>query len=207
MKKLDLTQRYKPYYNADESPQLVDIEKAQFISITGKGDPAGQEYADKLQALYATAYAVKFLCKSEGKDFVVPKLQGQWSFDDNAYKNVSMEEAPVVVPRSVWEYKMLIRMPDFVSQDQVKAAVETVINKKKITLAAEVEFYEMQEGKAVQMLHVGPFSTEIQSLKKMQSFMTANNLQKNGLHHEIYLSDFRKVAPEKLRTILREPVK
>ena len=207
MKKIDLTQRYKAYYNADETPQLVDIEKAQFISITGKGDPAEQEYADKLQALYATAYAIKFLCKSEGKDFVVPKLQGQWSFDDSAYKNVSMEEAPVVVPRSVWEYRMLIRMPDFVIQDQVKAAVETVINKKKIGLAAEVEFYEMQEGKAVQMLHVGPFSTEMESLKIMQSFMIANNLQKNGLHHEIYLSDFRKAAPEKLRTILREPVK
>ncbi|KAA0992268.1 GyrI-like domain-containing protein [Dyadobacter aurulentus] len=207
MKKLDLTQHYKAYYNADESPQLVDIEKAQFISITGKGDPAEQEYADKLQALYATAYAIKFLCKSEGKDFVVPKLQGQWSFDDSAYKNVSMEEAPALVPRSVWEYRMLIRMPDFVNENLLKAAVQTVTVKKKIRLAADVEFYQMQEGKAVQMLHVGPFSTEIQSLKKMQSFMTAHNLQKNGLHHEIYLSDFRKVAPEKLRTILREPVK
>lgn len=207
MEKLDLTKSHKAYYNAKNKPELLYIEKAQFLSITGKGDPSEKEYADKIQALYATSYAVKFLCKGLERDFVVAKLQGQWSFDESKYKNLSIEEAPLKVPRSEWSYRMMIRMPDFVTIDQLKTAIETVVSKKQIQLATEIELYQMEEGKVVQMLHVGPFANESETLKQIKEFMERNKLNKNGLHHEIYLSDLRKTEPNKLKTILREPVK
>lgn len=147
------------------------------------------------------------MLKAVNNDFVVPKLEALWSFDDKKYKDISMDEAPVKIPRSEWNYRIMIRMPDFVTREQTKAAIDTVANKKLIELAKAIEFYEMTEGKVVQILHVGPFENEPQTLKKIQEFTTKNNLQKNGLHHEIYLSDFRKTSPEKLKTILREPVK
>ena len=111
------------------------------------------------------------------------------------------------MPRSEWEYRLLIRMPEFVSAKDLDAAKESVINRKSIQQAARVEWYTMEEGTCVQMLHVGPFSTEPRSLQIIGSFTETHQLQRNGLHHEIYLSDFRKTAPEKLKTILREPVK
>ena len=85
MEKLDLAKQYKTYYNAKTKPQVLDIQKAQFLSIKGKGDPSGKEFADKLQALYATAYSRKFMCKASGNDFVVAKLEGIWSFDGQQY--------------------------------------------------------------------------------------------------------------------------
>lgn len=207
MEKLDLKKQHKAYYNAKNKPELVTIEKAQFLSITGKGDPSGKAFSNKIQALYATAYTIKFLCKALGKDFVVAKLQGLWSFDENEYKNLSIDEAPLKVPRSEWSYRMMIRMPEFVTREQLKSATQTVVAKKQIQLAKEIEFYEMEEGKVVQMLHVGPFANEPESLKEIQAFMSEHGLQRNGLHHEIYLSDFNKISPDKLKTILREPVK
>lgn len=207
MTKSDLTKEHKAYYTAKSKPELLTIGKAQFLSITGKGDPSGQAYADKLQALYSVAYTVKFLNKALDKDFVVAKLEGLWSFDENKYAGLSADEAPLKIPRSEWNYRMLIRMPDYVTREQLEQAVKTVVNKKQISLAAEVEWFEMEEGKVVQMLHKGPFSEEPETLKQIMEFCEEHQLSKNGLHHEIYLSDPRKTAPEKLKTILREPVK
>ncbi|GGX29344.1 GyrI-like domain-containing protein [Aquimarina muelleri] len=207
MEKLDLKKQYKAYYNAKNKPELLIIEKAQFLSITGIGDPSGKVFSHKVQALYATAYAVKFLCKALNNDFVVAKLQGQWSFDENKHKGLSMEEASLKVPRSEWNYRIMIRMPEFVTREQLISAIQTVVTKKQIQLATDIEFYEMEEGKVVQMLHVGPFANEPETLKQIQEYMKTNNLKRNGLHHEIYLSDFNKIVPHKLKTILREPVK
>lgn len=207
MEKLDLTKRFKKYYTAKKEPQVLEIEQAQFLSITGKGDPSEKAYSDKLQTLYATAYAVKFMCKAIGKDFVVAKLEGLWSYDEEKFKNVSMRDAPVKIPRSEWRYRMLIRMPDYVTAEQIKTSIETVVRKKQILLANEVELYTMNEGKVVQMLHIGPFSQEYETLEQMTQFIEANNLKRNGLHHEIYLSDFRKTPSHLLKTILREPVR
>ena len=207
MTKLDLTKEHKAYYTATSKPELLTIGKAQFLSITGKGDPSGKTYADKLQALYSVAYAVKFLYKAMDKDFVVAKLEGLWSFDEDKYAGLSADEAPLKIPRSEWNYRMLIRIPDFVTREQLERAVKTVVNQKQISLAAEIEWFEMEEGKVVQMLHKGPFSEEPETLKQIVAFCEEHRLSKNGLHHEIYLSDPRKTAPEKLKTILREPVK
>ncbi len=207
MTKLDLTKEYKAYYTAKSKPELVTIEKARFLSMTGKGDPSGEGYADNLEALYSVAYTLKFRCKEAGNDFVVAKLEGLWNFDEEKYKGITVHEAPLKIPRSEWNYRMLIRMPDFVTKEHLEQAVETVVRKKQISLASNVEWYEMEEGKVVQMLHVGPFSDEPETLKQIMAFCEEHKLSKNGLHHEIYLSDFRKTVPEKLKTILREPVK
>lgn len=207
MEKLDLTKKYKAYYSAKTKPEILELEQAQFLSITGKGDPSEEAYADHVQALYAVAYTVKFMCKDAGKDFTVPKLEGLWHFDTKQYTGLQMEETPAKVPRSEWSYRMLIRMPDYVNEQQVKTAIALVVDQKKTALAQQVELYTMQEGKVVQILHVGPFDKEPETLAIMMTFMQEHGLQQNGLHHEIYLSDFRKTAPEKLKTILREPVR
>jgi len=205
MDKLDLTKKYKTYFTAKAKPELVTIENAQFISIQGKGDPSQQPFADRIEALYATAYTIKFIYKAQNSDFTVSKLEGLWWFNENRYPGKTIETA-TEVPRSEWEYRLLIRMPDFISEHDVETAAATVKDKKGIQLAGEVKYYSMTEGKSIQMVHVGPFSTEPESLKQIAAFAEANKLKKNGLHHEIYLSDFRKTAPEKLKTILREPV-
>lgn len=207
MSKLDLTKTDKTYYKAKTSPEILHIEKTNYISITGKGDPSGKEFSEKIQALYGTAYILKFMLKAVNNDFVVPKLEALWSFDTEKYASISMDEAPLKIPRSEWNYRIMIRMPDFVTNKQTEEAIIIAANKKQIDLAKSIEFYEMTEGKVVQILHIGPFEDEPQTLKKIQEFSIENNLQQNGLHHEIYLSDFRKTAPEKLKTLLREPVK
>lgn len=207
MEKLDLTKHYKAYYTASTSPTVVHIPAAQYLSIQGKGDPSSAQYAAVLEALYTTAYALKFMYKAQQQDFVVAKLEGLWWFDETRFANISMANAPQQIPRSEWHYRMLIRLPDFVTPTAVKNTVEKIVSTKQIALVKAIELYQMEEGKCVQILHVGPFENEPESLKQIQHFVEINKLEKNGLHHEIYLSDFRKTAPEKLRTILREPVK
>jgi hypothetical protein len=134
-------------------------------------------------------------------------LEGLWSFDEETYKNVTMAEAPLKIPRSEWNYRMLIQLPEYVTEEQVTASIQTVLTKKQIQLAKDVGLFKMKEGKAVQMLHIGPFNKEPETLEHMLAFIKANDLKRNGLHHEIYLSDFNKTSPDKLKTILREPVK
>lgn len=207
MEKLDLAKKYKTYFTAKTKPEIVEIEPAQYISITGKGDPSGEAFAAYIEALYSTAYTLKFACKAGGNDFVVSKLEGLWWYDENKYAGKNMSNAPVDIPRSEWEYRLLIRLPDFVTQNDLEASKETVMAKKNNPLVNRVELYTMSEGKCVQILHIGPFATEPETLQQIMAFTTANKLGRNGLHHEIYLSDFRKTAPEKLKTILREPVK
>lgn len=207
MEKLDLTQKYKSYFKAGKQPELVDIEPAQFIAITGQGEPGGVVYTEKLQALYAVAYAIKFTFKNEGQDFVVSKLEGLWWFDEEKYKDIPMAETPGLVPREEWFYRLMIRLPDFVKEADVTAGIKAALNKKPLTAAKDIAYYTLHEGKCVQMLHIGSFEKEPESLALMLDFIQEHGWSKNGLHHEIYLSDFRKSTPDKYRTILREPVK
>lgn len=207
MPKTDFTKLYKAYYTAKDKPELIHIESAVYLSIEGKGDPSAREYTDKLQALYSVAYAVKFAYKLRNEDFTVPKLEGLWWFDEEQYGHVSMNEAPLLIPRSEWHYRSLIRMPEHIMDIDVQNAKNTVYKKKEMPLVHKVTLYPMHEGKCIQILHTGPFDKEPEALIKLKTFAEDYNFKRNGLHHEIYLSDFRKTAPEKLRTILREPVK
>lgn len=207
MEKIDLKKKYKAYYSAAKKPEIIQVEPAHYLSISGKGDPSSQSYAYNIQALYTTAYTLKFKMKEQEKDFVVPSLEGLWWFDEEKYKNVGITDAPSAIPRSEWEYRMLIRMPDFVTDAHIQNALATAFDKKQFAPIKKIEPHRLHEGKCIQMMHVGPFSTEPETLLQLQAFSNEHNFQKNGTHHEIYLSDFRKVPQEKLRTILREPVK
>jgi len=207
MEKTDLAKLYRSYYSAKPQPQRITVHKAAYVAIQGQGDPSQQEFAARVEALYSVAYAVKFMCKWDGNDFVVPKLEGQWWFDTTAFPGISAAEAPVKIPREKWQYRLLLQMPDMVCEELVQEAIKQVLAKKRLQLAAGVHFFEMEEQACVQMLHAGPFDREPETLAVLQQFITAQGLQQQGCHHEIYLSDFRKTPPEKLRTILREPVK
>lgn len=207
MEKLDLTKEFKSYFSAKTNPEIVSLEPANYLSICGKGDPSSEDFQKNIEALYSTAYAVKFIYKSKNLDFVVSKLEGLWWFDEEKYPDKNIETSSTEVPREDWEYRLLIRMPDFVTKEETELAKQNAITKKGILLAQKIDFFTLFEGNCVQIMHVGPFSTEPDSLRKINDFMKGKNLLKNGLHHEIYLSDFRKTPPEKLKTILREPIK
>ena len=197
--KLDLVKECKMYYSAKISPEVVEFEEIPFLTIEGKGEPAGEEFTSKVEALYPLAYGVKKLCKQQGKDFVVPKLEGLWW--------VELDKPALEVPRIEWRWKLLIRLPDFVTSEIVEKAKEEVFKKKGIDLIGRINFEKITEGKCVQIMHIGPYSAEPVTIEKMKAFMKENNLIENGLHHEIYLSDPRTVAQEKMKTILRQPVK
>jgi hypothetical protein len=197
--KLDMKKEYKTYYTAKMVPEIVEFGEIPFLTIEGKGEPAGEVFTKAVEALYLLAYGVKNVCKKQGKDFGVPKLEGLWWVESN--------KPALEVPREEWRWKLLIRMPAFVTSEIVEKAKEEVFKKKGLELVKEIKFEKITEGKCVQILHVGPYSTEPESLSKMRKLMKEKNLIENGLHHEIYLSDPRKTAPEKMKTILRQPVK
>jgi len=207
MEKLDLSRQYRHYFTAKPEPALVTIEAAQFLSITGKGDPSGTSFKKHIEALYATAYTLKFASKAGNRDFVVSKLEGLWWFDENRFSVYSASEAALKVPRSEWEYRLLIRLPDFITKKDVQDAQEAVLVKKQLIDVQYLELFKMEEGLCVQLLHQGPFATEPESLEKITAFMNEQRLVRNGVHHELYLSDFNRTDPAKLKTILREPVR
>ncbi|MEW6102336.1 MAG: GyrI-like domain-containing protein [bacterium] len=187
--KIDLAKEYRAYYTAKTTPEIVEIEEGKFLIIEGKGSPDGDEFQDKISALYSLSYGVKMLLKKGRRDFTVAKLEGLWWVDsDKLYTKV---------PREEWRWKLLLRQPEFISSEIVEKAKKEVIKKKKIELVNEIKFERMKEGKCVQILHIGPYSTEPESLAKMYKLMEEKNLVYNGFHHEIYLSDPRKVSNEK----------
>lgn len=206
MEKLDLTKAHKAYYTAHATPELIDVGPAAYVSIPGRGDPSSAEYATRVEALYGVAYTLKFMYKAKQKDFVVPKLEGMWWFDEARFGRPSMEDAPVKVPRSEWQWRMLIRLPDFVTPKALDDAIDAAFQKKKAAAIHDVAWHEEEKHKVVQMLHTGPFSKEPETLKKMLAFIEQHRLKKAGFHREIYLSNYKTTAASKLRTILREPV-
>lgn len=207
MEKLDLTKHDKAYYSAGAKPELKKLAACSYLSIAGKGDPSAPDFQLVLQALYSVAYHIKFSCKAEGNDFVVPKLEGIWSFDSQKYKGIGMAEAPQKVPRSQWNYQMLIRLPDFVTPRHVDKAKLNVMAKKGLDLVKNVGYFQLPARTVAEMLHLGPFETEPVTLLQLQQFIVERKLLPDGLHQEVYLSNFNTTAPEKLKTILREPVK
>ncbi len=197
--KLDFEKEYKQYYTAKTTPAIVEFGKVPYLSIRGKGEPTGETFTKAVEALYPLAYGVKNICKKRGKDFGVPKLEGLWW--------VKSDEPALEVPRSEWYWKLLIRIPNFATSEIIKNAKEEVFKKKGGDLINEIKFETMDEGKCVQIMHIGLYATEPETIQKMKNFMGENSYTKNGLHHEIYLSDPRKAVPGKMKTILRQPIK
>ena len=198
MKKTDLVKQDKEYYSAKKKPEIREFSELNFLTISGKGEPAGIEFTKAVEALYPLAYGVKNSYKTQEMDFVVPKLEGLWW--------VNSEKNALEVPKSEWYWKLLIRLPDFVTAENFERAKTSVIKKKRIEKLSEIFFEKITEGKCVQIMHIGPYSTEPETINLMNEFMIQNGLSENGLHHEIYISDPRKTEPEKMKTILRQPV-
>ncbi len=199
MEKIDLTKTDKTYYTAKNEPQIVDVTPYRYLMINGVSAPEDPRFLKAIEALYAVAYGVKFLYKSMDKDFVVPKMEGQWWVEG---------ELPFdQTPREEWHWNIVIPMPDFVRDEHVEEAIQSAVDKKDLPQISEVEFRALNEGRSVQILHLGSYEEEGPTLEKLFAFVESNGLEINGYHHEIYISDPRKTQVEKLKTILRYPVK
>ena len=196
--KIDLVRVYKDYYKGTKKPQVLSFGQVPYLTIKGQGEPAGIEFSDKISLIYPMAYGVKKICKLEGNDFAVPKLEALWWVEGS--------KEPRKTPKSQWRWKLMIRMPDFVTAKIVETARQEVFKKKKIDLK-DLKFETLNEGKCVQVMHLGPYSKEHETIDLMEEFIQKNSLKPNGFHHEIYLSDPNKTSPEKMKTILRQPVK
>jgi hypothetical protein len=198
--KLDL---YKPHaadYVTPEKPALVILKPAKYLAVTGQGAPGGAAFTTSIGALYGAAYTIKMARKAAGDDYVVCKLEAQWWTDAGP---CGFAQAP----RETWCWRLLIRTPDFVTKTDLRQAAQTLAARGKGEEVSRVVLETLKEGPCVQMLHVGPYEKEHETLQRMMDFAKAQDLTPHGLHHEIYLSDPRRVPPERLRTILRQPVK
>jgi len=188
---------YKAKHNVFDT---VDIGPMQYLMIDGHGRPDSEDYMDAVTTLYPVAYTLKFMSKLDlDKDYVVPPLEGLWWAEDmTAYTQNRKDE---------WDWTMMIMVPDWITGDMLASAVDKVAAKKNPPSLGKIRLESLDEGLCVQLLHIGSYSDEGPILKQLHDeYIPQNGLKMTGKHHEIYLSDPRKVAEEKLKTILRQPV-
>lgn len=179
---------------------IVDVPEQRFIAVDGIGNPnTAPAYANAVEALYGVAYALKFASKAAGRDFVVGPLEGLWWADDLAVFTARAKDA--------WHWTMLISLPSWITRDTVEEARATAQAKKRNPAIVELRLLTLHEGPSAQVLHVGSYDDETPVLAELHgTYLDAHGLRPSGQHHEIYLSDPRRAAPEKLRTVLRQPV-
>ena len=200
--KTDLKKTLDAYQAKRDRFRIVDVPDLRYLMIDGHGDPnSSPAFTEAVEALYPVAYTLKFAGKRElGRDYVVMPLEGQWWAQDMAAFTTARD-------KSRWDWTLLILVPDWTTPEMFAAAVEQVRAKGGPARLGDVRLETLSEGRCVQTLHVGPFDAEAATLARMHDeFIPAHGLRRTGRHHEIYLSDFRRVAPEKQRTILRQPV-
>ncbi len=200
--KIDVKKTLDGYRAKRGEVRIIEVPTLRYLMIDGRGDPnTSQSYADALAAIYPVAYKLKFASKRDlGRDYVVPPLEGLWWADD-------MQAFTSARDKARWEWTMMILTPEWVDQQLVETAIAQAGARNAPTRLHDVRWESLSEGLSVQTLHVGPFDTEADVLASMHDeFIPGNGLRMVGKHHEIYLSDPRKTAPEKLRTILRQPV-
>jgi hypothetical protein len=200
MDKVDFKKELKQLYNPSaKEVTIIDVPDMNFLMINGEGAPASQQYADAVQTIYPVAYAIKFaIKKAKGVDYGVLPLEGLWYMDDMTKFSVDRKDE--------WKWTSMIMQPKYVTEDDFKTALEQV-KKKNLPAIGKVRFECYHEGKAAQIMHIGPFSTEGPNVMKLHDAIKASGHQLNGKHHEIYWGDPRKTAPEKLKTVLRQPMK
>jgi hypothetical protein len=194
----DLYRRYKTEYVAPKNPALVRVGPARYLSVNGRGDPNGPGFGAAVGALYGVAFTIKMAKKAAKKDYVVAKLEGLWWGGKRGKLLIDS-------PRGTWRWKVLIRVPTYVTTSDLARATRELVRRGKS--GGTVRLEALREGRVVQLLHIGPYDGEHESLGRMEEFARANGVRFTGRHHEIYLSDPRRVAPAKLRTILRRPVR
>jgi hypothetical protein len=203
MSKIDFKKEFKELFAPPKKFVIVEVSEMQFLMVDGHGDPnTALEYQEALEALYAVAYKLKFTSKKKlGKDYVVPPLEGLWWAED-------MEAFSTARDKSQWDWTMMIMTPDWITSEMFVETVEIVRKGKNPTALDKVRLEGYHEGLSVQIMHIGSYDDEGPTLLELHStYIPENGYIENGKHHEIYLSDPRRVAPEKLRTVLRQPVK
>jgi hypothetical protein len=203
MTKIDFKKEWKYLYQpSGKEFQLVDVPLMQFLMVDGHGDPnKALEYAEAVECLYAVAYKLKFFSKNEGKDYVVPPLEGLWWAEDMDVFNAARD-------KSQWDWTMMIMTPEWIGPDLYQRALDGARQKNDLPATNKLRLEPYQEGLSVQILHLGSYDDEGPLLHKLHAaWMPENRYDFNGKHHEIYLSDPRKVEPEKLKTILRQPIR
>lgn len=202
MKKFDAKKYLKKFYNAPIGDFVIlDIPPIKYFMIDGHGDPNIEpSYRVAVEALYTASYTLKFMSKNDGgRDYVVPPLEGLW-WSENPESFISRK-------KDRWSWTMMIMVPDFVSKASAEEAISASREKKKNSALEILRFSSLEEGRVVQTLHIGSYDTEGPILKRMhEEFIPSKDFSLSGIHHEIYLSDPRKVSPDKLKTILRQPV-
>ncbi|MBP6408210.1 MAG: GyrI-like domain-containing protein [Fusobacteriaceae bacterium] len=209
MEKYEWKKKEKNLYLPKAKPEIIDIPSFKFFTLEGKGNPNDEFFADYVGALYSLSYGVKMSYKKgiEPKgfyDYIVYPLEGVWDLTEKGredYKKGFINKEELL-------FKLMIRQPDFVDEAYAKFIVEEAKKNKPNALLNDVKFEEIEEGKVVQMLHVGSYDSEVESFKIMEEFVKESGFERaEKLHKEIYLSDARKVEAEKLKTILRFKVK
>jgi hypothetical protein len=199
MVKLDPKKEYKALYDAPRRPVLVDVPPLEFLKVDGEGDPnTSAAYHQALDALYGLSYTLKYMIKKEGMEYGVPPLEGLWWSDDM----LSFLEDR----RDLWKWTSMIMQPPVVTTRHLEMAKKDLRMKKDPPALPLVRWERYDEGRSAQVMHVGPYSEERPTIRGLHEFIADQGYRPRGKHHEIYLGDPRRAAPEKLRTIIRQPV-
>lgn len=200
MEKIDLKKELKHLYNPSKEIALVDVPEMNFLMIDGAGDPnTSQDYKDAIESLYAVSYTLKFMVKKEkAVDYVVMPLEGLWWTEPMS--QFTMEN------KDMWQWTAMIMQPEYVTEELFNRAVEQVQIKKNLPSLSKIKFKSLYEGLSTQLMYIGPYSAEGPTIEKLHNFIEENGYELRGKHHEIYLSDSRRSAPEKLKTVIRQPV-
>ncbi len=201
LEKLDLKKEHKELYNPSAKEiTVVEVPRMNFLMIDGSGDPnISIDYKYAVEALFGLSYTLKFMIKkTKTVDYTVMPLEGLW-WADNMSKFAE--------DKSKWNWTAMIMQPEQVTKESVAKAIEELKKKKEMPALSKIRFESFHEGLAAQIMYFGPFSDEGPTIKNIHEFIENKEGQLNGKHHEIYLSDPRRVAPEKLKTILRQPMR
>jgi hypothetical protein len=204
MDKIDFKKEYKVFYNPPNKPEIVTIPQFQFLMIDGRGAPGCEAFQKAIEALFGVSYKVKFACKkgNPGTDYVVMPLEGLWWADDmNDFTAGN---------RDMWRWTLMMMQPDFVTAGMIQTTIQSAKANEANPALDQLRFEKFEEGLAAQIMHTGSFADEHPNIMKLHELIATNGGTfdgKTNKHHEIYLSDFRKTAPEKLKTVLRQPFK
>ena len=200
--KIDFKKELKHLYRPSAKEfVVVDVPPMNFLMIDGHGDPnTTQEYQNAVEALYGVAYKLKFMSKKEkGMDYIVPPMEGLWWVEN-------MEKF-TTESKSAWDWTMMIMQPEWITQEMFEEALKQVEKKKNPPALSGLRLEVYHEGLTVQIMHIGPYNAEGPTIARMHTFIVENGYEPAGKHHEIYLGDPRKVAPERLKTVLRQPIR
>jgi hypothetical protein len=200
MEKLDLKKQFKELYlPSTKEVSVVTVPAMNFLMVDGNGDPNKPPlFQEACEALYGVAYTLKFILKPLGKtpEFTIPPLEGLWWMEDTT--------KPFSDNKDEWLWTLMIAQPDFVTTEQVQQAVVEVRKKKNPVALPKLRFERFEEGLAAQIMHIGSYSTERENIEMIHSFIKSSGKYIHGKHHEIYLSDPRRVPEEKLKTVVRQ---